>query len=493
MANITLSMIVKNEEKYLRECLESVQDIVDEIVVVDTGSSDKTLEIAEDYNPKIYHFEWINDFSAARNFALSKSTGNWILYLDADERLDKNSIEELKKFTKNDENIAIKCIVESVDENSSATQSMLYTRLFKNSKAIKFSGKVHEQIEQSLIKNNYKIIDSKIKIFHLGYGVSKIELKNKAKRNLELLLKDYSVNKDSYVSYQLANSYFILEDNESAIKYYKDALQDNRLNNEFKIVCCYQISDFEMRKNNLDIAKKYIERGLRIDADHPITNMIASQIFNRFNDKKSLKFCKNALIKSKNPVGQNNIQNIFLVPKKIIYEGILQSLKFNSKNELAYYIGELKNENTNEGNNLEQVILNAYNKNNIKALISYISNDNVNEYLQIFEYLENVNLKLELYSNLYDNFRENPKFLNKFGSFLIKINQINEAKVIFETALNFTDYEDSTLFYLVSIYINNSEFDQIQKIMPEIDNKISNNSIFKDKFQLLKDKITPLV
>lgn len=100
---------------------------------------------------------------------------------------------------------------------------------------------------------------------------------------------------------------------------------------------------------------------------------------------------------------------------------------------------------------------------------------------------------MELYSNLYDNFRENPKFLNKFGSFLIKINQINEAKVIFETALNFTDYEDSTLFYLVSIYINNSEFDQIQKIMPEIDNKISNNSIFKDKFQLLKDKITPLV
>ncbi len=81
MCSLTLSMIVKNEEKHLRECLESVTEVVDEIVIVDTGSTDKTLEIAKEFNAKIFHFNWINDFSAARNFALSKSTGEWILIL----------------------------------------------------------------------------------------------------------------------------------------------------------------------------------------------------------------------------------------------------------------------------------------------------------------------------------------------------------------------------------------------------------------------------
>ncbi|WP_337872164.1 glycosyltransferase family 2 protein, partial [Ignavibacterium sp.] len=83
-AKITLSMIVKNEERYLEDCLNSVKNVFDEIIIVDTGSTDNTLKIAEKFNAKVFHFDWINDFSAARNFALSKSTGEWILYLDAD-------------------------------------------------------------------------------------------------------------------------------------------------------------------------------------------------------------------------------------------------------------------------------------------------------------------------------------------------------------------------------------------------------------------------
>jgi len=90
MPRLTLSMIVKNEEANLRDCLESVKDVVDEIVLVDTGSTDKTIRIAEEFGAKIYRFNWINDFSAARNFALKQSTGDWILYLDADEGLKQS-------------------------------------------------------------------------------------------------------------------------------------------------------------------------------------------------------------------------------------------------------------------------------------------------------------------------------------------------------------------------------------------------------------------
>lgn len=85
---VSLCMIVKNEEKYLSRCLESVRNKVDEIIIIDTGSTDSTLEIAKQYTNKIYHFTWVNDFAAARNESLKYATSQYVLILDADEYLD---------------------------------------------------------------------------------------------------------------------------------------------------------------------------------------------------------------------------------------------------------------------------------------------------------------------------------------------------------------------------------------------------------------------
>jgi len=90
---ISLCMIVKNEEKVIERCLSSVAHLVDEVVIVDTGSIDNTKEIITRYTSNIYDFEWINDFSAARNFAASKATGEWILVLDADEYIDEENFK----------------------------------------------------------------------------------------------------------------------------------------------------------------------------------------------------------------------------------------------------------------------------------------------------------------------------------------------------------------------------------------------------------------
>ncbi len=117
LPNLTLSMIVKDEEKNLRDCLESIKDFIDDIVIVDTGSVDNTINIAKEYGAKIFHFKWINDFSAARNFALSKCKGNWILYLDADERLNQDSIAELKKIVSTRNKEAVFCLVKSISSN----------------------------------------------------------------------------------------------------------------------------------------------------------------------------------------------------------------------------------------------------------------------------------------------------------------------------------------------------------------------------------------
>src|SRR5690554_6641792 len=100
MYKISLCMIVKNEEEVLAQCLDSVKDICDEIIIADTGSTDRTKEIAGKYTDKIYDFEWIDDFSAARNFAFSKATMDYILWLDADDVLLGEDQEKLKKLKK---------------------------------------------------------------------------------------------------------------------------------------------------------------------------------------------------------------------------------------------------------------------------------------------------------------------------------------------------------------------------------------------------------
>lgn len=171
MVSLTLSMIVKNEEKYLRKCLDSVKDVVDEIVIVDTGSTDSTIEIAKSFGAKVYNFEWINDFSAARNFALHNSTGNYILYLDADERLDEHSIPEIKRLVASKQKSAYYCTVKSYDTEGGRDHSMRYTRIFANLKGLAFTGKVHEQITPSLLENGFKLIQTKVLIHHLGYDV----------------------------------------------------------------------------------------------------------------------------------------------------------------------------------------------------------------------------------------------------------------------------------------------------------------------------------
>ena len=96
MVTITLCMIVKNEEKVLNRCLESIRDLMDEIVIVDTGSTDRTKEIAAKYTDQIYDFEWVNDFSAARNFAFSRATCDYIYSADADEVVDEENREKFR-------------------------------------------------------------------------------------------------------------------------------------------------------------------------------------------------------------------------------------------------------------------------------------------------------------------------------------------------------------------------------------------------------------
>ena len=101
MISISLCMIVKNEEDVIGRCLACVKDIVDEIIVVDTGSTDSTIEIVKKYTNQIYHFNWVDDFSKARNYAFSKASKDYIMWLDADDIILENDLTNLKQLKNN--------------------------------------------------------------------------------------------------------------------------------------------------------------------------------------------------------------------------------------------------------------------------------------------------------------------------------------------------------------------------------------------------------
>lgn len=149
MITISLCMIVKNEQDVIARCLESVKNIVDEIIIVDTGSSDRTVEIASHYTQNIYHFDWIDDFSAARNFSFSKATKEYILWLDADDVIQPEHQKEfitLKQTLPHTIDVVMLPYDVAFDENNQAIHSYYRERLLKRESNFKWLGAVHEAI-----------------------------------------------------------------------------------------------------------------------------------------------------------------------------------------------------------------------------------------------------------------------------------------------------------------------------------------------------------
>jgi len=141
-------MIVKNEEANLPRCLASVRDAVDEIVILDTGSTDRTLEIAEEFGAKIHHFEWPNDFSIARNQSLKYVEGDWVLVLDADETLVENIAPILRQLIQEDQYLVINLVRQEI--GASQSPYSLVSRLFRKHPGIYFSRPYHAMIDDSV-------------------------------------------------------------------------------------------------------------------------------------------------------------------------------------------------------------------------------------------------------------------------------------------------------------------------------------------------------
>jgi tetratricopeptide (TPR) repeat protein len=217
-------MIVKNEEAMLPGCLESVRDVAEEIVVVDTGSTDRSVEVARSYGAKVAHFQWRDDFSAARNESLSHAGGEWVLVLDADERLAAESREELLRLVREPDLAGVNVWLRSrLPEGQGVSEmSTPYCRLFRNLPDIRFSGLVHEQILPAISRRGGKVAASSIVINHLGYERPSPE---KLVRNLSLLNRQRELTpNDPFVHLNLGLMAYTLGRGEEAVEYLKTAL-----------------------------------------------------------------------------------------------------------------------------------------------------------------------------------------------------------------------------------------------------------------------------
>lgn len=149
MAGISLCMIVKNEEKVLARCLDSICNAVDEIIITDTGSTDHTKEIAKKYTDLVYDFKWADDFSLARNFSFSKASKDYLMWLDADDVITEENgkaLLELKDNLHNEDAVMMKYNTQ-FDENDNPTFSFYRERLIRRDSFISWRGRVHETIE----------------------------------------------------------------------------------------------------------------------------------------------------------------------------------------------------------------------------------------------------------------------------------------------------------------------------------------------------------
>ncbi|PIE95996.1 glycosyl transferase [Bacillus fungorum] len=199
---LSACLIVKNEEDMLRRCLESLKGGVDEIVIVDTGSTDKTKEIAKEFTDKVYDFEWTNDFAEARNFAGSHATGEWILALDADECVDLENvaaaIEEIKSHNNKFDTYTID-IINFVGERGERSVINKMARIYKNDGTVHFEGAIHEQIVS--LKNQRNLAESLLKVYHYGYLSNVVEKKNKRTRNMNIIKKMLQSEKENGFTY----------------------------------------------------------------------------------------------------------------------------------------------------------------------------------------------------------------------------------------------------------------------------------------------------
>ena len=283
MTKLSFCAIALNEEKSLPQCLLSVKDLVDEIILLDTGSSDRTVEVARSLGAKVNLFQWCNDFAVARNEALKYVTGEWVLILDADEILTTEIASEIKLAIEQENNLVINLIRQEVG----AVQSpySLVSRLFRRHRAIEFNRPYHASIDDSVEailkkENRWQIVDlPDVAILHYGYRPEAIASANKlerAKMAMERFLAEHP--NDPYTCSKLGALYLKMNREKEGFKLLKQGLKSSTADAPILFELHYHLANFYSRSANPERAFKHYQKAI----DQPILPLLKIGAYNNF-------------------------------------------------------------------------------------------------------------------------------------------------------------------------------------------------------------------
>lgn len=337
MITVSLAMIVKNEEDTIGRCLDSVKDLVDEIIIVDTGSSDQTKEIASKYTNMIYDFEWIDDFAAARNFSFAQATKEYIFWLDADDVLleeDRKKFLTLKsQLDQQVDSVSMHYNLE-LDDYGNVLSSLRRNRLVKRENNFKWIGAVHEYLE---VGGN--IINSDISITHFS-------IRHDADRNLRIYEKLRERKKEFSPRdlFYYANELFDHQMYPQAIKYYKQFLSTKKGWVEDYISACANLSDCYHQLGDKENEVMYVLRSFEYDTPRADFCCRLGYFFLKNNSPFQAIFWYKLAISLEKPVDWGRVNHACWtwLPHLMLYTCYSQlgewELAFNHNEEAARYL-----------------------------------------------------------------------------------------------------------------------------------------------------------
>lgn len=467
---ISACMITKNEEKNIEMCINSYRNIVDEIIVVDTGSEDNTVKIAESLGAKVYFFKWINDFAKAKNYALDRAKGDWIIFLDADEQFDINSSKKIKGILENlrgTKYSAIGCKIINIDKvNNRIIDCFMQIRIFKNDKNIRYKSSIHESLNKKNDKIHIISYYDDIEIHHTGYS-SNIN-KEKAKRNLDILLENIKCNGEDEDYYRyLCDCYFSLGEYDNALKY-----GQLHLNSTIKVMG-YQsrihkvVIDcmWKLGKSKEDIELK-IKEAISIFPNHP--NFYCSYGFFLLDEKKYDEALNNFLLTlscngSYKGIEVNLIMGI--IPYIHLKIGFIYEMKNSYEKALEHYYLSLKNY--------------RFNKDAFYAAFKIVKEQKLEDIIDFFNSIYDINNEKEVQFILDEIIKTKTKWVlsyytniwyKKFGNEDSALTFTLLAEEKFETAFKIfyegyaKEYDNSNAILAIISSLLSGNVDNIKKI-----------------------------
>lgn len=324
---ISLCMIVKDEANHLAGCLNSVKEVADEIIIVDTGSHDNTISIAKSFGAKLYYHEWEDNFAIPRNISIEHAGGKWILMLDADEQLEQESQAEVRKLTGNHDVLGYRVLIQLHPEWT----EMRSVRLFRNIPEMRFAGVYHEELQVTEDKRQ-KYYDSKVKILHKPFSPE--DFNRKYERNVTMLKKHISqYPKSIYQMLDLIRIYLetnTLSEAETILRRVYQLINREKLDErkrKFYLINYYQYKLKYLFKNNADSLTMLTlcEEALLVSPLCPLFLFEAAQLLYKL---KSYEKAMNYFQKCLTFRDDDNFDRSIMFPKEMIGTKVLSGLGY---------------------------------------------------------------------------------------------------------------------------------------------------------------------